>query len=332
MATTNFLQWNPGQANQESDSDYNADSQRSGGAVDNTPLPAPLGNKAFYQWSTFVAAFCQMMAAKGYSTSDADITTLQAVLANIVTEADGLPAITPLAYSPTPAFNAAASNGFQMTLTGNVTSSTVAGVTPGQLLAFYFVQDAIGGRTVAWPVSFAGAPQPDPAPNAVSVILFRADAAGNSRGAGPAVSNNGTFPAGTLTPSAFTLASGAPLGATLVGNGTLFVAVPANFSATPNGYAVDPTTGIITQWGTASAGPGGSHVEAPVSFPIPFPNACWVITATPAQDHPNGGSWAAITAMALNKTLSGFTLALDSSNTGQSFSNSIPAYWEARGI
>lgn len=332
MATTNFLQWNPSQSNQESDSTYLADSQRTGGAVDNTPLPAALGNKVFYQASTFIAAFCGMLAAKNYSTSDASLSALQAVLANIVTENDQIPAILSVAYSPTPGFNAAAANGFQMTLGGNVTSSAITGITPGQLVAFYFIQDAIGGRTVVWPVSFVGANQPDPAPNAVSMMLFRASLDGIARPAGPMVSGTGIRVDGTITATAITLTTGAPVGAVLVGNGATFASVAANFSATPNGYSVDPTTGIITQWGTASAGPGGSHVEAPVSFPIPFPNACWTINATPAQDHPNGGSWAAITAMALNKTLAGFTLALDSSNTGQSFSNNVPAYWEARGI
>ena len=81
MASTNFLQWNPSTTNQETDPEYLADSQRTGGAVNNTPFLAPLGNKAFYQWSTFCAAFGQMMANKGYSTSDASVSALAAVLA-----------------------------------------------------------------------------------------------------------------------------------------------------------------------------------------------------------------------------------------------------------
>jgi hypothetical protein len=224
MATTNFLQWNPTQANQESDAAYLADSQRSGGAVDNTPLPATLGNKGFYQWSTFIAAFCQMLADKGYSTSDVSITALKGVLANILTQDDGVSPIASVAFSPTPAFDASAANGFQMTLTGNVTGATISGVTPGQLLAFYFVQDAIGGRTVAWPGSFAGAAQPDPAPNAISLMLFRASLDGVARPAGPMMSSNGMFLAGTAALGALTLLSGAPIGSMLFGNGTTFVA------------------------------------------------------------------------------------------------------------
>lgn len=224
MATTNFLQWNPSQSNQESDSTYLADSQRTGGAVDNTPLPAALGNKVFYQASTFIAAFCGMLAAKNYSTSDASLSALQAVLANIVTENDQIPAILSVAYSPTPGFNAAAANGFQMTLGGNVTSSAITGITPGQLVAFYFIQDAVGGRTVVWPVSFLGASQPDPAPNAISLMLFRASLDGVARPAGPMMSSNGLFLAGTANLGALTLLSGAPIGTLLFGNGTTFVA------------------------------------------------------------------------------------------------------------
>jgi hypothetical protein len=193
MASTNLIQWNPGAANQETDAEYLADSQRSGGyGVDNI-VPSPLLNKATYQSTTFCAAFGQMMAAKGYTTSDASVSVLAAVLANVITEADLLSNLISLAYSPTPAFNAASANGFQMTLTGNITSSTISGVLPGQVVGFFFVQDATGGRTVSWPASFVGAMQPDPAENAVSLILFKADLSGNLRASGPLISSNGVF-------------------------------------------------------------------------------------------------------------------------------------------
>lgn len=267
MATTDFLQWNPAAANQESGSAYLADSQRSGGAVDDTPLPASLGNKVFYQASTFVAAFCRMMAAKGYSTSDSDITVLQAVLANIVTEADGIPSIAGVAYSPTPAFNAGTSNGFQMTLTGNITGATISGVTPGQLLAFYFVQDAIGGRTVTWPFSFIGANQPDPAANAVSLMLFRASLDGIARPAGPMVSGNGIFIAGTVSAGALTLLAGAPIGSMLFGDGTSFVAKQLTGNdvtgARAYGLVYQNTTGAEMEMVvTGQTGSGGGAMTA----------------------------------------------------------------------
>ena len=193
MATTNFLPWNPGAVNQENDAEYLADSQRTGGyGVDNI-VPSATLNKATYQPATFCAAFGAMMAAKGYSTSDASLSVLASVLANIITDNDLEPNLISVAYSPTPVFNAADSNGFQMLLTGNITSSTISGVTPGQLVAFYFVQDSVGGRTVSWPSSMVGTVQPDLAANAVSVMLFRADLSSILRACSPLISNNGIF-------------------------------------------------------------------------------------------------------------------------------------------
>jgi hypothetical protein len=191
--STNFIQWNPGAANQETDAQYLADAQRIAGYGTDQIVPSPLLNKATYQASTFCAAFGQMLAAKGFTNSDASVSALAAVLANILTTADLLPDLISVAYSPTPSFNAAASNGFQMTLGGNISSSSCPGITAGQLLAFYFAQDSAGSRTVNWPAVFTGTVQPDPTPNSVSVILFRADLGGTARAVSPLISNNGVF-------------------------------------------------------------------------------------------------------------------------------------------
>lgn len=86
--SSNFLQWNPGQLNQESDVAYAADSQRSGGATDPSAFLSILANKLFYQNSTFAAAFAQSLANKGYVVSDANFATLVAVFANVLTKAD----------------------------------------------------------------------------------------------------------------------------------------------------------------------------------------------------------------------------------------------------
>ena len=65
---------------------------------------------------------------------------------------------TPVAFSSTPAF--AFGNGvniFEMTLTGNVSSSSVSGATAGQIVNFIICQDSTGSRTFNWPSSFRGA-------------------------------------------------------------------------------------------------------------------------------------------------------------------------------
>lgn len=83
----------------------------------------------------------------------------------------------PVAFSATPVFNAAlnALPTFTMTLTGNVTSSSVTNPTGGQRIAFIITQDATGSRTFAWPSNFRGASDIAPAASNVSVQEFLYD-------------------------------------------------------------------------------------------------------------------------------------------------------------
>jgi hypothetical protein len=61
-------------------------------------------------------------------------------------------------FSATPAFAfGSGETTFEMTLTGNVTSSTVSGASAGQNSTFILCQDATGSRTFVWPSSFHGA-------------------------------------------------------------------------------------------------------------------------------------------------------------------------------
>jgi hypothetical protein len=93
-------------------------------------------------------------------------------------------------FSASPTFNAAAfaSPTFTMTLTGNVTSSTVTNPIAGQRITFIITQDGTGGRTFAWPSNFKGYSgiNADSQANSVFVQSFvwdgtnwRADSPGN---------------------------------------------------------------------------------------------------------------------------------------------------------
>lgn len=277
MATTNFLQFNPGAINQETDPEYAGDSQRAGGYGTDSIVPSPLLNKFSYQASTFIAAFGQMMANKGFSTSDADAGVLAAVLANLLTTADQIQKYQTLAYSPTPAFNLRSATAYQMTLSGNVNSSTYAGSpVPGQIYVFVWIQDGVGGRTVSLPPSTYGVIQPDPAPGSVSLQAFITDGGGGMRAIGPLVSNNGIFTGavtstsinagsvnagglnagptttgatqtGALTAGSFTLLGlGAPRGKILIGDGSIYV--PRSFTLTD----VSGARGFNTQFQNTS--------------------------------------------------------------------------------
>lgn len=172
MASTTFQQFNPTVSNQESDAQYTSDSLRSGGIQVDNILPSPLLNKAFYQWSTFIAAFCQMMTAKGYSTSDASVSALASVLSAIVTDADLTNGFLVVAYAPAASFNAASVSAWKMVLNGNVTSASISGARPGQVLTFSWQQDNTGGRTITYPANFGGWAQIDGTPNATTIQSF----------------------------------------------------------------------------------------------------------------------------------------------------------------
>ena len=80
MAGTNkFLQWNPTQANQETDDQYAADVQRSGGAVSGI-FPSATANKLFFQTTTMCAAIAQTLADKGYDVNDSNLTNLKKLI------------------------------------------------------------------------------------------------------------------------------------------------------------------------------------------------------------------------------------------------------------
>ena len=60
-------------------------------------------------------------------------------------------------FSATPAFAfGSGATTFEITLTGNVTSSTVTAATAGQGATFIICQDATGSRTFTWPAGFKG--------------------------------------------------------------------------------------------------------------------------------------------------------------------------------
>lgn len=83
-----------------------------------------------------------------------------------------LPGQTAVSFSATPVFNAASVDSFKITLTGNVTSSTITNPTAGQRVAFIITQDGTGGRTFAWPANGKGASVVAPDANLTTVQEF----------------------------------------------------------------------------------------------------------------------------------------------------------------
>ena len=101
-------------------------------------------------------------------------------LGNQVTSA--LPvAYSVVGYSATPTFTASArgTTAFVITLTGNVTGSTLAGGGDGQVVTFKICQDSEGARTFTWPsnVLSAGVINPIASTCSVQTFIFNAGAA-----------------------------------------------------------------------------------------------------------------------------------------------------------
>ena len=153
--STNFLPFDVNLINAEVDSTYLTDTARINGAAASSILPSALFNKVIGQQSIFISALCQALLNKGYSTSDSNWATLVAVLSNIKTSADFGATIVTVSYASSITFNAATAPSFDLTLTGNVTSSTLINTSAGQLLLFIVSQDATGARTFSWPPSMS---------------------------------------------------------------------------------------------------------------------------------------------------------------------------------
>lgn len=274
MPSTNFQQWNPGQANQESDAAYTADSQRSGGAAASSIFQSALANKLFYQVTTWVVAMATMLQGKGFSTSDADVAALAAVLANLLTTADIRTAYVAVSYSAAPAYDLSKGDAFGITLAGNI-APTFTNAIAGQLVTLFFTQDGVGSRTVSWPSNVQGGLQPVTSPGIQSRQTFMCFADNSLRaitGMQSDIGLDGT-PIGQSKPAAanFTTPTAGDNSQKAATTAFLRLGAAWAFNAN-NGYLQLPAFlgGLIIQWGYLS-GVGASQA---VTFPIPFPTKC----------------------------------------------------------
>jgi hypothetical protein len=77
-----------------------------------------------------------------------------------------------VAFSATPTFDASLGNTQKITLTGNVTSSTLSNAMAGEMINFVVCQDATGSRTLVWPSNIKGAMTIGSAPSTCNVQSF----------------------------------------------------------------------------------------------------------------------------------------------------------------
>lgn len=275
--TNNFIQFNPGGANMESDTAYSADAQRSGGLASPAIFTSALGNKLFYQTSTFIAAFAQALATKNYNLSDASLSTLAGVLANVMTLAD-MSGYAPLSN---PVF------------TGTPTAPTPAGSDNSAKLATTAFIKALAYATLANP-NFTGNPTaPTPAgsdnSNTLATTAFvKAQGFQSTLGYTPVQQGGGANQSANKLYLGWD--GGNPrlqVDVTDVGKIPLLSQFAASFGAFA-GYTRLPNSTLI-QWGTTGTNSGYTAQSlVTVTFPIAFS------TTAPAviMQNSNGGSYA----------------------------------------
>lgn len=79
---------------------------------------------------------------------------------------------TAVTFTSTPTFDSSTASYFSITLTGNVTSSTISNASDGRIIYFNICQDATGGRTFTWPASVLTAPTIGPGPSICTSASF----------------------------------------------------------------------------------------------------------------------------------------------------------------
>jgi hypothetical protein len=108
-----------------------------------------------------------------------------------------------VAFSATPVFDASLTNSFKITLTGNVTSSTLVGAEPGLWIYFEICQDATGGRTFVWPTQMVNAPPIYLSAGTCSIVVFFYDGT-NANGQNAFLEG---VPVNTQTGTSYTIAT-----------------------------------------------------------------------------------------------------------------------------
>lgn len=293
--STNFQQWNPSAANQETDAQYTTDAQRVGGAANPAIFDSATANKVLYQVTTFVAALAQALAAKGFALSDANINALAGVLATVTTATDLSAALAAYAPLASPA------------LTGAPTAPTAAvGDNTAKLANTAFVKQqgyltAISGAMVLAALGFTPIQQGGGAGQGTNKVRIGWDPAANPhlRVQIDATDCGDLAYVSDLAPYALTSWTQA--------NFATFAWTIANFiqpsafgcSLSYNGYQ-RIQNGLIIQWGNnlgnGAGFDGAGRKLVNWTFPIAFPNAVFAVTFTPF----NGGLQLYGTASAIN--------------------------------
>lgn len=162
MPSTDYLPFAVGTgSNVEAQTDYAGSTHQTQGFTTGKAESAK-ANKVWRQSSMMSAAWANaiMSILSQNVPDDGNLSTLVAqilVALQTVAQNQAKPQLVSVPFSVNPTFDCFAGNAmhpvFEITLTGNVTSSTIINLTPGQLITFHIIQDSVGGHTFTPPVS-----------------------------------------------------------------------------------------------------------------------------------------------------------------------------------
>ncbi len=125
---------------------------------------------------------------------------MQSTLGNIPSTGSATITLTTVSFSATPTFTRGTSiQQWQLTLTGNVTSSTTSGLASADVLVFNICQDATGGRTFSWPTGFSQAATISPTASICTKQVFYWDGSAAIAITGGITSDTTFLISGTVT-------------------------------------------------------------------------------------------------------------------------------------
>lgn len=181
-------------ANVSSQADFAGSGWQEDGFTAGVADPAE-ANKIWRQ-SSMVAACVANFISQVLNINVLDDGNINTLISNFtaaveaVASGAGTPKVVAVAYTANITFDCNAGNSivpsFEVTLAGNTTLA-VNNAKAGQLVVMTFTQDAVGGRTVAFPANVDGAGVPDPTANAICSQLFRVASNGNLYALGPMI-------------------------------------------------------------------------------------------------------------------------------------------------
>lgn len=170
-------------------------------------------------------------------------------------------------FSATPTFDAGVTDSWKMTLTGNVTSSTLIGPEAGHTYTWEICQDGVGGRTFVWPSQLVSPISISGTINACTTEIFYYDGTNGlipttttGGGGGSGTVNSGTvnqiakYTAATTVSSDANLDDGLTAANTLTYLGTSGISA-AQFNATGTGAMT-----LVGNEGTCSGAAAGKDI------------------------------------------------------------------------